>query len=113
MIDACSFGVIVIDGVKHTSDLLIYPDGRIVEPWWRKSGHKLSSDDIRELIDSEPECIIAGTGVSGQVRPEKTLEKTLHQRGIRLIAVPNQDAMKHYNEIYHKKRVGACFHLTC
>ena len=113
MIDACSFGVIVIDGIKHTSDLLIYPGGRIVEPWWRKSGHILSSDDIRELIESEPECIIAGTGVSGQVRPEKTLEKILHQKGITFIAAPNHDAMSRYNEISHKKRVGACFHLTC
>ena len=95
MIDACSFGVIVIDGKKHTSDLLITPDGRIVEPWWRKSGHRLSSDDIRELIESEPEYIIAGTGVSGQVRPEKTLEKTLHQRGIRFIAAPNHDAIRY------------------
>jgi len=113
MIDACSFGIIVIDGIKHNSDLLIYPDGRIVEPWWRKSGHRLSSDDIRELIESEPDCIIAGTGVSGQVRPEKALEDLLHQRGISFIAVPNHDAMKHYNEISPKKRVGACFHLTC
>jgi hypothetical protein len=113
MIDDCSFGVIVIDGIKHTSDLLITPDGRILEPWWRKSGHRLSSDDIRELIESEPECIIAGTGVSGQVRPEKGLEKILRQRGINFIAAPNHDAMKYFNEISPKKRVGACFHLTC
>ena len=113
MIEACSFGIIVIDGIKHTSDLLITPGGRIVEPWRRKSGHRLSSDDIPELIESEPECIIAGTGVSGQLRPEKTLEKILHQKGIRFIALPNHDAMKYYNEISHKKRVGACFHLTC
>ena len=113
MIDTCSFGVLVIDGIKHTSDLLIYPDGRIVEPWWRKRGHRLSSDDIRELIESKPEFIIAGTGVSGQVRPEKTLEKTLHQRGITFVAAPNHDAMRCYNEICQEKRVGACFHLTC
>ncbi|MGD9031383.1 MAG: MTH938/NDUFAF3 family protein [Desulfobacteraceae bacterium] len=113
MIDDCSFGVIIIDGKKHTSDLLIYPDGLIMEPWRRMSGHRLSSDDIRELIESGPECIIAGTGVSGQVRPEKTLEKILRQRGITFIAAPNHDAMRYYNEISHKKRVGACFHLTC
>jgi hypothetical protein len=113
MIDDCSFGVLVIDGIKHTSDLLITPDGRIVEPWWRRSGHRLSSDDIRELIDAEPECIIAGTGVSGQVRPEKALENMLNQRGIDFVVAPNHDAMKYYNKISQKKRVGACFHLTC
>lgn len=113
MIDTCSFGVIVIDGKKHTSDLLIYPDGRIMEPWWREHGHILSSDDIRDLIESEPEFIIAGTGVSGQVRPDKALEKLLHQKGITLIAAPNSNAMRQYNEMYKDKRVGACFHLTC
>ena len=113
MIDACSFGVIVIDGKKHTSDLLIYPDGRITEPWWRRRGHRLSSDDIRDLLESEPEFIIAGTGVSGQVRPDKALGKLLLQKGITFIAVPNHDAMRQYNEIYKGKRVGACFHLTC
>ena len=113
VIDACSFGVIVIDGKKHTSDLLIYPDGHIMKPWWRKSGHRLSSDDIKELVESEPEFIIAGTGVSGHVRPDKTLEKILRQKGITFIAAPNHDAMRHYNEISQKKRVGACFHLTC
>lgn len=113
MIDTCSFGVIVIDGKKHTSDLLIYPDGRIMEPWRRKRGHRLSSDDIRDLIESEPEFIIAGTGVSGQVRPDKALEKLLHQRGITFIALPNHDAMRQYNELCKRKRAGACFHLTC
>ena len=113
MIDTCSFGVIVIDGKKHTSDLLIYPDGRIMEPWRRKRGHRLSSDDIRDLIESDPEFIIAGTGVSGQVRPDKALEKRLHQKGITFIAVPNHDAMRQYNELCKGKRAGACFHLTC
>lgn len=113
MIDTCSFGLIVIDGKQHTSDLVIYPDGRIMEPWWRKRGHRLSSDDIRDLIEYQPEVIIAGTGVSGQVKPEKELEKLLHQKGITFIPAPNHEAMKHYNEMASKKRVGACFHLTC
>ncbi len=113
MIDTCAFGVIVIDGQKHTSDLLIYPDGRIAKPWWRKRGHQLSSDDIRELIESNPEVIVAGTGVSGQVRPDKELEEVLNQKGIAFIPAPNHEAMKHYNEMSSKKRVGACFHLTC
>jgi hypothetical protein len=84
-----------------------------MEPWWRRRGHRLSSDDIRDLIESEPEFIIAGTGVSGQVRPDKALEKLLLQKGITFIAMPNHDAMRQYNKIYKGKRVGACFHLTC
>ncbi len=113
MIETCSFGLIVIDGKKYTSDLIIYPDGDIADYWRRKSGHRLSSDDIGELIKSGPEVIIAGTGVSGLMKSEKELEGLLHEKNIRFISEPNRRAMEIYNELSIKKRVGACFHLTC
>lgn len=113
VINACSFGSIVINGKRYTWDLIIYPDGRIAGPWRRKRGHQLSMDDIQELVQSSPDVIIAGTGVSGLVRPDKGLQETLSGQGIDFIAVPNHEAMGHYNELSSEKRVGACFHLTC
>lgn len=113
MIDRCEFGSIVIDGKEYGSDLIIYPDGHVDEPWLRKAGHRLSSDDIDNLIKSEPEVIIAGTGVSGLMKPDRELEKLLHQRGIKFLPAPNMKAMELYNELCPRKRVGACFHLTC
>jgi hypothetical protein len=112
-IEGFSFGSIVINGRTYTTDLIIFPDGHVVDSWWRKSGHKLSSDDIGKLIDSEPEVIIAGTGVSGLLEPEEGLEKMLSEKGINFIHAPNQRAIELYNEVISKKRVGACFHLTC
>ena len=50
MIDNSSFGQMVIDGTMYTSDLIIYPDGRVTDSWWRQSGHRLSSVDIDGLI---------------------------------------------------------------
>ena len=113
MIQSCSFGSIVIDGKQYFSDLIIYPDGHVEDSWRRKSGHRLSSHDIRKLIESESEIIIAGTGINGLVIPEKELEKSLSQKGIRFIAAPNRNAMEMYNELSTDKRTGACFHLTC
>jgi hypothetical protein len=92
---------------------VIYPDGHVVHSWYRKRGHRLSSDDISPLIESEPEVIVAGTGMSGMVKPEKELEELLEQRGINFIPTPNQNAMELFNDLSSKKRVGACFHLTC
>ncbi len=112
-IEGFSFGSIVINGKTYTTDLIIYPDGHVVDSWRRKTGHRLSGDDIGKLIESEPEAIIAGTGVSGLVEPEKGLEKMLSEKGIEFIQAPNQKAMELYNELISKKRVGACFHLTC
>ncbi len=44
-IDSYAFGNIVIDGMRFTSDLIIYPDGRIVDGWWRQSGHLMTEVD--------------------------------------------------------------------
>ena len=113
IIDTFAFGSIVIDGRKYTSDLIIYPDGRVVTYWRRKRGHRLSSDDINGLIASQPEVIIAGTGVYGLVKSEKDLQKMLQKRGIEFFPARNKKAMELFNELSSKKRIGACFHLTC
>jgi hypothetical protein len=113
MIESYAFGSIVVDGRKFTSDIIIYPDGRIEASWWRKAGHRLASDDIGELIRSGLDVIIVGTGSSGLMKPEKELEKLLQQRGIEFISVLTRKAVKIYNDLSSKKNVGACFHLTC
>lgn len=112
-IDTSSFGFIVIDGEKYTSDLIIHPDGRVDDAWWRKRGHRLSFDDIGGLVESKPEVIIVGTGVNGLLKPVPRLAEMLAEKGIELIPLPNQEAIASFNELSLKKRVGACFHLTC
>jgi len=112
-IDGCSFGRLVINGKSHTDDLMIRPDGTILEPWHRKRGHGVSMDDLRELIDFSPEVIVAGTGMSGGVKPDKDLERGLLKRGIEFIAGPNEEIIDVFNELAREKRVGAGFHLTC
>ena len=113
MINSCAFGSIVIDGKKYVSDLIIFPNGNVTDSWRRKRGHRLSIDDIQNLLESEPETVIAGTGASGLMRPENGLEKNLAEKGIEFFAAPNQQAIELYNELVLKKRVAACFHLTC
>ena len=113
MIETFAFGSMVIDGKSYTSDLIIYPDGEVRDPWFRKRGHRLSEDDMTRLIQAGPEVIVAGTGVSGRVIPEKGLGRRLSHMGIEFSAVPNREAVALYNELSSKKRAGACFHLTC
>ena len=69
--------------------------------------------DIGNLIESELEVIIAGTGVNGLVKAERELEEMLSEKGIEFIFAPNQKAVELYNELASKKRIGACFHLAC
>ena len=112
-IDNCSFGTLVINGKTYTDDLIIYPDGKILKPWWRQRGHQLSMDDLQDLIHSSPEVIVLGTGVSGRVIPDKNLENDLAKLGIEFIAASNNEAIKLFNKLASDKRIGAGFHLTC
>ena len=113
VIDSYAFGKIVIDGRLYTSDLIIYPDGRIVDGWWRQRGHLVTEADIKGLIASGADVIVVGTGSSGMLKPARDLEKSLKKKGIQTVTAPSRTAMNHFNELSGLKKVGACFHLTC
>ena len=112
-IDRCSFGSLVINSKTYGDDLIILPDGKILKPWWRKKGHQLTMDDLGKLIDSSPEIIVVGTGVSGRVIPDKNIETDLAELSIEFIAMPNEKAIKVFNHQAPAKRIGGGFHLTC
>lgn len=113
IIEKYSFGRIAVDGTTFTSDIIIFPDGRVEKSWWRKSGHSLTVDDIKGLINAGPEVIIAGTGASGMMKPECGLEDYLDDRGIEFKALQTEEACRLFNELKDQRRTGACLHLTC
>ena len=113
MIDLYSFGNMIIDGVRYSSDLIIFPDGRVKDSWWRKKGHILTTEDMSDLIASCPEIIIAGTGANGLMRPVREVEKILSKKKIKFINASSAEAVEIYNILSEKHRVCAGFHLTC
>ena len=113
MIDSYAFGRMVIGGVTYTSDLIIFPGGRVVSPWWRLSGHRLQTADIMELLDAGPDIIVVGTGASGFMRSSNELQELLASRGIDFICEPSSRAYRTYNLLDAAIKTGACFHLTC
>jgi hypothetical protein len=114
MIQSTTFGSMTIDGRTFHSDLIIFPDGRVQDNWWRRRGHVLAVDDIVMLADRLPEIIVAGTGTSGRMRPAPDLLPFLEARNIALIAEVNSRAVDIFNQkIEAGVKVGGCFHLTC
>ena len=113
MIENSDFGSIQIDGKTYTTDIIIYPDGRITDNWWRRHGHRLSLNDIEALVSADPEVIVIGTGVYGRMLPEPGLKKKLSQLGIELVLGATTEAVSHFNRLRSTRRVGAGFHLTC
>jgi hypothetical protein len=107
-----SFGKIVIDGQAYTADVIIYP-GRVYSPWWRKEGHKLHIADLKDVITTNPEILIIGTGYSGLMSvPQETLSY-LEIQGIQTRIERTTRAVELFNEIQKSKKVIAAFHLTC
>ena len=113
MIEKSDFGSIQIDGKRYTTDVIIYPDGHVSDNWWRKHGHRLSLADIEDLIATEPEMIVIGSGVYGRMLPESGLEAALNARGIGLIIDATGKAIAQFNHLCAKHRIGGGFHLTC
>lgn len=112
-IESYSFGSMTIDGARYTKDVIIFPDGRILSPWWRNQGHVLTPDDLLELLASKPDVIVCGTGAMGVMRPVAELHNYLATHNIDFIAQRSSVAVQTYNSLADKKRVGGCFHLTC
>jgi hypothetical protein len=113
MIDDYSFGRITVDGTEYSADVIIFPDGRVQSSWWREKGHRLTADDIADLIAAGPDVIIAGTGALGLVRTDKGLAAELAGRGVELRAMNTGKAVEVYNRLCAESKVGACLHLAC
>ena len=75
IIESYSFGRMVIDGTSYTKDVIIYPDSRILSPWWRNKGHVLEIVDLQDLIAAVPDIIVCGTGAMSIMRPHCCIER--------------------------------------
>jgi len=107
------FGEIVVEGKVYSKDLILLP-GRIVENWWRREGHELCLDDLKEVLKEDIEVLVVGTGYYGFMKILPEVERELKKQNIRLIACPTGEAYKVYNDLVENgKRVAGAFHLTC
>lgn len=106
------FGQIVINGRKYTSDVIISADG-VKADWRRKIGHELSLEDISDIIASNPEVLVVGTGASGQMKVSPEVKQTISNKGIKLIEETTEEACDTYNQLSRQQRVVAALHVTC
>lgn len=116
MITSFSFGQMVIGADKYTRDLIILPDRRILPNWRRKEGHVLEMADLKSILPSRPDLIIAGTGVNDRMKMAPGLAKELLSMGIELKPLATDAAVSLFNTTIAQtpdRAVSACFHLTC
>ena len=112
-VGAYSFGQLEVASRVHTSDLIITPD-RVISPWWRSEGHRLSAYDLRDIFDLQPEVIVLGTGYYGRMTIPRETRIELEERGMRVIAAETGNAVEQFDRLQRDAaRVVAALHLTC
>ena len=112
LIESYSFGKIKINSKLHTSDVIIYPD-HVDDHWWRKEGHRLDIDDLKDVWQAKPEILIVGTGYYSFMKVPNEVKEYVTSRNIELIVENTKEAYKTYNRLTSTRRTVAAFHLTC
>jgi hypothetical protein len=103
----------IVDGEKYTHDLKII--GQSVKGnWWRREGHRLSVDDIKDILSAAPDFLVVGTGYAGGMRIPDALRRQLEANHIHIVSEPTAKAVQTFNRLRsEKKNVAGAFHLTC
>ena len=112
-VDSYSFGSMAVDGKTYEADLIVFPD-RVRANWWRLQGHSLAPEDLKEVVDFQPELLIVGKGAQGCMDVPAATVKALEEKHIRVINANTDKACQLFNQELQKgKKVVAAFHLTC
>ncbi|MFA4016621.1 MAG: hypothetical protein RUDDFDWM_001731 [Candidatus Fervidibacterota bacterium] len=112
LVESYEFGRIVIDGKVYTNDVIIAPNG-VLSPWWRKEGHSLCMDDLKDALNFKPSIMVIGTGYYGCMVVPNEVRKLLEEMGIRVEIANTREACSIYNELRENTVVVAALHLTC
>ncbi|MBN2317549.1 MAG: hypothetical protein JXR49_00640 [Acidobacteria bacterium] len=112
-VEEYEFGRIRIDGREYRNDVIVFLD-RVSPEWWRKDGHSLAVEDLKEVLQYNPDLLIVGRGAYGVMRIPGETREALREKHIQLIDDITGQAVQLFNERIEKgeKAVGA-FHLTC
>jgi len=108
-----SFGRIVVNGKEYTSDLILLPDGSVVSNWWRKEGHRLSVEDLKDHLPAGTKRLVVGTGAHGCMVVDEGFRVWADERGIALDVAETAEAVRIYNRLAGQGGVAGAFHLTC
>ncbi len=112
MIDSYEFGRIVINGKRYSNDLILFPD-KVKDGWWRKEGHQIHIEDLKDVLKVKPEVLVVGTGYSGLMTIPPVTRKYVESEGIEIISQKTKEACETFNRLIKSRKVVAALHLTC
>ena len=111
-IEAFTFGSITIAGATYTSDVIVYPD-RVESSWVREEEHRPQISEFSDIIKSEPDVLIIGTGYAGVLLVPDQIRNYLTSKGIEVHVEKTKRAIELFNELRDTEKVVAALHITC
>jgi hypothetical protein len=112
MIESYVFGRMMISGSAYTSDLIIFPD-KILYPWWRKIGHQLCIEDLKDVLQEDFDVLVVGTGFMGLMKVKQEVLQYARSHGYHLVIEKTKKAVEDFNSLFSQKKTIGVFHLTC
>jgi len=101
MIEKYTSGRIIINNKTYHQDLKII-QGRVVDNWWRKTGHLVDVNDMDDVLNALPDIIVIGTGYAENMRVSEDLTSEIRQRDIKLVAEDTYKAVQTFNDLFSK-----------
>jgi len=111
MIEHYDFGEIIIDGNSYEDIKII--NSRVI-PWHQIEHHRVTMQDLDEIIASKPAIIVIGTGYSGMMHVKDDVMDFAKNHKIKLIIENTRNAVGVFNDLEKKgENVAAIMHATC
>lgn len=111
----CVWGRLEVEGSSF-KDAKLFPGG--AREWdWNETGTRhepgIQPADVEELLDRGVETVVLGQGFYGRLGVCRETLKLLEERGVPVHAVQSEEAVRLYNELREREKVGALVHSTC
>ena len=111
-----SWGRLDVDGDRSFKDAKLFPGG--AREWnWRETGTAhdpgIQPADVEELLEHGADVVVLSKGVMERLRICRETLEMLKNRGVAAHVLQTEEAVRLYNELQRKQRVGGLFHSTC
>jgi hypothetical protein len=112
-----SWGQIEVEGQdKPFRDAKLFPGGS--REWdWKETGTQhvpgIQPADVEELIRHGVTEVVLSKGMYEQLHVCPETLQMLNEKGINTHILQTKEAVRLYNELREKKKVGGLFHTTC
>lgn len=116
-ISDASWGKLNVEGGNGSfKDVKLFPGG--MREWdWNETGtgHSpgVQPQDVEELLERGASVVVIGRGFHERLEVQPETLRMLEEKGVSVHAEQTEQAIRLYNELSERERVGALIHSTC